>query len=247
MAIGFLAALAHWVWTGRRNGRGFNFCSDLMLWTMVSGVIGARIAYVAANWSDYADEPWRILYFHEGGLVYYGGFIGAVLALAVFAVVKHQRILPFMDFVISALPLGHAFGRLGCFLNGCCHGSVTNLPWAIRYPRDGLPWCHQVNTGLIDRFTPETLPVHPVQIYEALFNLALYVVLLTMYRRNVGNGRVSAAYLLIYPVGRFLFEFLRGDARIQIGFLTMAQVFSLVLFMTGLGVMFYASRIRRPD
>ena len=244
MGAAFLAALAHWTLTGKREGMDFNAASDLMFWTMLSGIIGARLAYVIANRAEYSAEPWRIFKIYEGGLVYYGGFIAAVFAIVVFAVIRKKKLPGFADYVISVLPLGHALGRTGCFLNGCCHGAPTLSSCAVRYPAHSLAWHRQIDVGLIDRFTPKTMPVHPVQLYEAVFNLVLYVLLVYLYRRRLRSGTVLSVYLLLYPAGRFFFEFLRGDERLHIGLFTTAQIFSMALFAAGIvvGAIVYAGR-----
>ncbi len=244
-AAGFLAALWHWRLRGRREGYDFNFCADLMLWTMLGGIVGARIAYVAANWETYRETPLKVFAIYEGGLIYYGGFFGAVLALGAFAWRRRKPLLPFMDFVVSAVPLGHAFGRIGCFLNGCCHGMPTDGILSVRYPVRSMPWWWQVEQGLIDRFDPQALPVYPVQLYEAGFNLALYGLLWVTYRRGRMPGRVMVMYLLVYPVGRFLLEWMRGDPRHHLGYFTTAQLFSMTLFMFGWGLYIHARRSNR--
>ena len=233
MALAFLAGFANWVRLGKRDGRNAQFCSDLLFWVMIAGILGGRIAYVASDWYHYAAEPWRIFFIWEGGLIYYGGFVGAVLAIAAFA---RRRRLPFLnvlDLAIVPLPLSHAIGRLGCFMNGCCFGGVCETGPAVRFPAYSMPWYRQVGLNLIDRATPETLPVHPVQFYEAAVNIAVYLLLLVIYRRHARSGTITAVYLMTYPLGRFVFEFLRGTERIYWFGLPVAQVISLGLITTG--------------
>jgi len=236
MALAFAAALIHWTIIARREGKDVNECSDLMFWMMISGIAGGRLAYVFANWQEYLQEPWRIIKVYEGGLIYYGGFIGATIAGIIFAVVKKKKILDFADFVVTPLPLGHALGRIGCFLNGCCHGSATSCICGVRYPPHSFAWNRQIDLGLIDRFTPKTLPVHPVQLYESFFNIILYLLLIFIYKRRRADGTVIMTYLLLYPTGRFLMEFFRGDERQHIGIFTVAQLFSITLFGIGIGI-----------
>ena len=217
MALGFLMAVAHWRMLGRRTRTDTAFTSDLLVWIMIGSIVGARIAYVLANLTYFSAVPAEIIRVDQGGLVYYGGFAGAGVVLLAFTRLYHRPFWTTVDLVVTALPLGHAFGRIGCFLNGCCGGVVA-------------PAGRLVAFGLTH---------YPVQLYESAFNLALYAFLFWLYldpaRRR--PGRIVSLYLIIYPIGRFLLEFLRGDERIRVGFLgslDAAQIFSLVLVAVGL-------------
>lgn len=216
MAVAFLAGIAHWNWLGRRTGRDASLAGDLAFWLMGGGILGARVAYVLANYRYYLDAPQEIIRIDQGGLIYYGGFIGGTLAFMVFARRRRLPLLELGDFTVTALPLGHAFGRIGCFLNGCCGG--------IPAPDRPLIACG--------------LDHYPVQLYEALFNFALYAFLSWRLAttRTLTRGRIVALYLIAYPLERFLIEFLRGDARLRFGALNAAQELSLILLAIGLGL-----------
>ena len=217
MALSFLAGIVHWRLLGRKEGRDPAFGADLAFWIMISGILGARVAYVLANFSEYAAHPLSIIRIDQGGLVYYGGFLGAGVALLIFARVRREKLSSLMDFVITAIPLAHAIGRIGCFMNGCCYGRPGAEPWCFSIPS-------------VDR-----LARHPVQLYEAAANLALYALLIVVYRRRKIDGHVLATYLLLYPPVRFALEYFRGDERIHplsLG-LNMSQITSLGLFLIG--------------
>lgn len=215
VALGFMACVAHLTISGIREGRPPGFGSDLAFWLMLSGIIGGRVAYVGANLDFYLQNPMDIFRVDQGGLIFYGGFIGAFIAGIVFARIRQLNILALADYAIPVLPLGHAFGRIGCFLNGCCFGGITSLPWSVC--REG-----------INR--------HPVQLYEAAFNFALYVFLAWFYRRRKRNGEILALYCMAYPLARFLLEFLRGDERLGWHGLAVAQIVSLGIFAAGAAI-----------
>lgn len=121
-ALGLLAAILTWQWLDRREDRPPGFAADLGFWLMVSGIVGSRVTYVMANWSYYRSAPLEIIRINQGGLIFYGGLILGATALALWA--RHHR-LPLWhaaDFAIPGLAIGHALGRIGCFLNGCCYG-----------------------------------------------------------------------------------------------------------------------------
>ncbi len=226
MASAFLACMAHWTILGRKEGRGPAFGSDLAVWLMLSGIAGARVAYVLANLGEFSARPWDIIRLDKGGLVFFGGFLAACAAVVIFARSRHERLWPIADFAISAIPLGHALGRIGCFINGCCYGTVCAAPWAIE---------------------SHGAARHPVQLYEAVLNMAIYFVLLIVYFRKIGEGRVFALYLLLYPTVRFMLEFLRGDERIRFHGLSLAQYVCLALFAAGAAAWFLAPGRRKSQ
>lgn len=234
MAFAFLIGFLHWVWLGRRDGRDAQFCSDLLFWVMLAGILGGRAAYVLSEWSYYAADPKRMLFFWEGGLIYYGGFVGAVAAIVIFARTRQASPLQVLDLAMVPLPLAHAIGRLGCLMNGCCFGDLCRHWPAIQFPAHSLPWYRQVELHLIDRTATQALPIHPVQLYEAGANALIYLFLLFLFRRRASAGTVTAMYLILYPISRFLLEFLRGTERQLWGGVPVAQVLSLGL--CGLGV-----------
>lgn len=248
MALAFLAGFANWVYLGKRDRvyRDFNFCADLLFWVIIAGIVGARLISVASDISYYMEYPSRIIRIDKGGITYYGGFMGAGLAILILARKHGENLVSLLDFVVTAVPLAHAFGRVGCFLNGCCHGILFNGAWAVQYPANTLPWETHLQQNLVNNYSPHSLPVHPVQLYEAAFNLLLYVVLFFAFRRRKRNGTVLALYLLIYPVGRFYFETLRGDDNLFMFGLTSSQLMSVILFLIGIVVLVYSMRRSMP-
>jgi len=214
-ATGFLAVVIFWTWLSRREGRSAETASDLALWLMLGGVLGARLAYVISDWEAFSQEPLSIFRLWEGGLIYYGGLFGCVASGILYAKVKKEPMLKLADFIITAVPLGHGFGRLGCHFNACCYGRPTEAFWAIKLP----------STGAM---------VHPTQLLESGFNFLLFVVLVKLYLKNKVPGRITAIYLLTYPVFRFLNEYLRGDHRMTAGLFDMAQSISIGLFVSGI-------------
>lgn len=245
MALAFLGGIGTWTLLGRREGRPAADCADLGFWVMLSGIAGARIAYVAANWSEYAGRPLSILRVDQGGLVFYGGLLGAGAALVALARLRREPLLHLLDFVITAIPLGHVLGRLGCFLNGCCYGAPHAGFPGVSYPVKSPPWWDQLEGGLISPAAPRSVPVHPVQLYEALANLALYAILVAAYPRRRADGRVIGLYLLLYPPVRFGLEFLRGDPRLTRLGLSLAQWASLAIFALGVGIWLHSRRAAR--
>ena len=222
-ALGFLAGISTWVWMARREIRPPGFAADLGFWLMAGGIVGSRLAYVVANWSYYRAAPLEIVRIDQGGLIFYGGLILASIALVVFA--RHQRVPVWhvADFAIPALAIGHALGRVGCFLNGCCYGRPAGDHFCgIAYP----PICEpgRLFAGV---------PLYPVQILESACLLVIWLALLAAYPRRKKDGAVFALYLVLYPPCRFLLEYLRGDERMAWFRIDVAQTTSLALFLAG--------------
>ena len=223
-ALGFLSSILTWLWLGRNETRREGFATDLGFWLMLSGIVGSRIAYVAANWSFYAKSPLDVVRIDQGGLIFYGGLILASCALVGFAMRNRLPVWHLADFAIPGLAIGHALGRIGCFLNGCCYGRPAgNNLFGIAYP----PVCEPGRLF-------EGIALYPVQLVESACLLAIWFALLFAYPRRRKDGSVFALYLLLYPPCRFLLEYLRGDARQSWLALDAAQVVSIGLFLAGL-------------
>jgi phosphatidylglycerol:prolipoprotein diacylglycerol transferase len=178
-------------------------------------------------------EVWR------GGLAYYGGFLFAVVFAWWF--VRRHRLgwWRTADLAAPGIALGLTFGRLGCYLNGCCYGKVTRSPLGVVFPRGGSAWRAQVDAGLI-KGTADALPVHATQIYESLACLAIFAVLYFVIRpRRRAYGQVFAWLLILYAVARSLCEIFRDDDRgVLFGWLSTSQIISLPLLGLGLYLLF---------
>lgn len=243
MALGFLAAMLVMRRLARGTHRGDDYLSRLLVWLMLGGVAGARLAYVVEHWSnEFAGRPGAIFRIDQGGLVFYGGVIGAVAAILLFARRQRESPLAIMDLAAVALPLGHACGRLGCFLNGCCYGKPWDFPLAVRFPAGSLPWREQVLRGRLPPDAPSSLPLVPTQLIELAGNLLLFALLYRLARRQPRAGLVSSVYMLLYAGLRFATEFLRGDARLPVGPFSIGQVASMGLFLLGLALLCHSRR-----
>lgn len=229
---GIFVAAAFWfgTWTAARRAPRAGIQGEAiwdLLWVLiVAGIIGARALYVATYWKrDFARGPWsEILMVHHGGLVFHGGFILATLAGFAYAMWRKLPAWRLLDIFAPSVALGHAIGRLGCFVNGCCYGRRTELPWAIQYPYG---------------YEAHGAGVHPTQIYETLLCVGLYFGLEALFRRRRFDGQVFAVYLLSYAFIRSIVELLRGDYPpdvVQFGVLTPAHWVSAGLFVLGLAL-----------
>ena len=184
-----------------------------------------------------------MLDFRGGGLVFYGGFIGAALAVILYTRIHgKQPLWKIADAIAPSIPLGHALGRLGCLMYGCCFGAVCDLPWGIQFPADS-PAFGVLGQAPVD--ASHSVHVHPAQIYSALLNLALYGGLVWLYRCKRFDGQVFAVYLAGYSVNRFVVEFFRGDYQVEqlwFGWVKPGQQLSLFLLPIGIALIVYMRR-----
>ena len=201
---------------------------DDMLFFGVFGVIlGGRLGYVLFYKPlYYFAHPLEVLALWQGGMSFHGGFLGVLIALALFARRRHKRWLEVTDFVAPLMPLGLAAGRLGNFINGELWGRPATVPWAMVFPQ------------------VDAVPRHPSQLYElGLEGIALFVLLWLYARRRRPVGAVSGLFLIGYGSFRFLVEYAREPddflGVLALGW-TMGQWLSLPMIVAGVGLMLWA-------
>lgn len=193
MAISFVLGIGLAVILNRRNGREDDLIFDVATWIMIGAVVGARLLYVIVEPADYLAQPWRVLFVWEGGLVYYGGLIGASLLTYWYLKKIKAPLWSVADCLAPGLALGQVTGRFGCFFNGCCYG-VEDHVHGVVFP--------SLNDGI---------PHLPVMLYEAAFCLLLANYLFWFWSRKAYDGQVFWSYVMLYAIWRFFIEFLRGD------------------------------------
>jgi phosphatidylglycerol:prolipoprotein diacylglycerol transferase len=200
---------------------------DAALGGLVGGLAGAKLLFVAEH---LGEQPFGELLFARGGLSWYGGLAGGIAAGM--AVIMWRR-LPLVSVIAAATPalaLGHAIGRIGCFLVGDDYGRPSNVPWAVAFPR-GLP-------PTLDR-------VHPTQLYEMVLLLPLAWLLVSARRRGLADRRVIGLYLFGAGLIRFAIEWLRVDVRVALG-MSVAHWASLVAVAVGVWL-WRADRASAPE
>jgi len=175
--------------------------------------------------------------FWAGGLTYYGGFIGA--SVGAFFLLKRDR-FPFWkaaDMAGFTVPLGLAFGRMGCLLAGCCFGVPTDLPWGLSFPPRSPASEAEYKLHLLSSMSLPSLRVHPTQIYESAACLAISAVcMLVVHPRKRYDGQVFLAFVALYAFARFVIEFWRDDDRGGFAHLSTSQLLGIVLVGAALAV-----------
>ncbi|HOX43498.1 MAG TPA: prolipoprotein diacylglyceryl transferase [Myxococcota bacterium] len=203
IALGFAVGIYLGARQARREGLSPDVVLDLSFWVLIASMIGSRVLFIIVNLDDYTADPWLVLKVWQGGLVFYGGFIGAVLASLWFCRRKGVSFLRIADIVIPSVAIGHAFGRLGCFSAGCCHGYPTGS--------ESFGAIFTATGTVVAKSNMLGIPLHPTQLYESVGELLIFFALLLIRTRKRFHGQVLISYLILYPILRSVGEMFRGD------------------------------------
>jgi phosphatidylglycerol:prolipoprotein diacylglycerol transferase len=222
-----------------RKGQDPEHAWDLAGYAAIFGILGAKIYYMILHWPETAADPWHAT-LSRSGLVWYGGFILAAMAV-LFRI--HRLKLPVLtlaDAVAPALALGYAVGRIGCFLVGDDYGAPTKLPWGVAFP-DGAPPSTAGNLRAFGVHVPASVPdgmvmtVHPTQLYETGLSLAIFFLLWKLRHRFATPGAIWFVWLALAGVERFVVEIFRAKDDRLLGAFSVAQLISVLVVLTGVG------------
>ncbi len=223
------------LWAVRGVKKGANLSYDTVITAALvglpSGVIFARLLHVIDAWEYYSQHLGEII--GGGGLTAYGGVLGAALGIWIYSRFSRFEFGYFADMVAPGIILSQAVGRVGCLLNGCCYGLETHLPWGIVYIHP-------------ESFCPLGVAVHPTQVYEILWNLAVFAVLLKLRGRFKPDGSLFLIYLSLYSVWRFGADFLREGEVFLFG-LHQAQVIAIIVLLIAIPLLALRTRMIRED
>ena len=223
LLLGFAAGIIYLSRVGPPRGLSVPMTIDMALLILVMSIIGARLVFVLLLFDEYARQPGMVLDVWRGGLSFHGGVLGGVAAAMLFCRWRRVRFDVLADLATPAVALGYAFTRIGCFLNGCCHGHATSLPWGIVFPENAA------------RFP---MPVHPTQLYAAAGSLVIFVLLVKLWPHMHRPGQLFPAYLMLYSGLRFGCEETRRAATAELlpflPALTIGQFACIIIALVGL-------------
>lgn len=224
IAIGLLMGMFLFQYLAKKRELNLDHIWTMILITVPVAVVGARLYYVIFNWAFYSANPGKIIAIWNGGLAIHGAIL--LGALSIFLCCRYYK----MDFwdvtdcIVPPLALGQAIGRWGNFFNQEAYGYETTVPWAIEI--DG------------------TLH-HPTFLYESLWDLAIFIALIILFKRTKRTGMIFLLYLMSYSVGRCIIEGFRTDS-LMLGSLRQAQVISIVLFLLAAAAFVYRYAKAQP-
>ncbi len=225
LAIAFLAGLYVVSRQAKRAGLDPGRVTDMAVWVLIAGLVGAKLLLLAVDWRFYTQNPRQLLGIFQSGGVFYGGLVAGILVAWFYA--RRYRLPGWKtaDVLAPGVVLGQAIGRLGCFSAGCCWGKPSHLPWAVTFT--DLNAARQVGT-------PMDIPLHPSQLYESFAAFLIFFFLVWLARRQSFQGQVALAYVTLYSIVRFSLEFLRGDVERGLWFgrtLSTSQIVAILLLV----------------
>lgn len=252
IGIGFIVALLVGEYRAKKKGLNQESVIDMAIIAILCGFLGAKLLYVIVNLQEFIEAPGSVL--GRAGFVVYGGIIAGVLCCLLYCHIKKLSFLQYFDLIIPEVAIAQGFGRIGCFLAGCCYGRHTDSAFGVIFPEGSL--------------APAGVKLIPTQLISAagdiLFAVILIVISDVVFKNVVyGNSRndaessektasrskkfgyvagdIGCLYLWMYGVGRFLIEFLRDDYRGAVGALSTSQFISLFIVLGGI-VLFVFNR-----
>jgi len=217
IAIGVVVALLVGDFRAKKKGLDGDLIYGLTLTTVVLGFLAARILYIITEWQEFVQDP--MSYVTGTGFVVFGGIMGGALTIWGYCKWKKMDFLAYLDLMIPSVALAQGFGRIGCFLAGCCYGKETDSCIGITFTNSD--------------FAPNNVKLLPSQLIMSAGDFLIAVILLIYAKKDCSKGKVSALYLMIYSVGRFFVEFTRNDDRGFVGALSTSQFIGIFIFIVG--------------
>ena len=218
IALGLLAGYGLALKTAERLQCDKKHLDGILFTILISGFLSSKILYLLTNISEVIENPAFIMESLGGGWVVYGGILGGMFGGWLYAKKHNLSFLKYFDWGMPSFALGQAFGRIGCFMAGCCYGAETTSHFAVVFPPNSL--------------APAGIPLIPTQLMSSAFDFVLCFILLWIVRNKKWDGQVGCAYLILYSLGRFVIEFFRGDLiRGSIGIFSTSQFISIFVFI----------------
>lgn len=215
IALGFLVCVIMGMYRAKRHKLDPEVVLDVALIGIVAGMIGAKLLYVIVEFKDFMKDPLAVI--GSEGFVVYGGIILGVLAPMLYCRKKKVDFLEYFDLAVPSISLAQGFGRIGCFLAGCCYGRQTDAWFGVIFPAGSL--------------APAGVKLIPTQLISSAGDFLITIILILCYKRLKYKGNVGALYMLLYGVGRFLVEFFRSDDRGAVGILSTSQLISIAIII----------------
>ena len=219
IAIGILVAYVTAEYRAKKHGLDPDKIFYLVIWAVVGGFAGAKVLYFLTRLKDIMENP-RVLLDLADGFVVYGGIIGGIYSAMAYCRIKKMPFLKYFDLVMPSVALAQGFGRIGCFLAGCCYGRETDSALGIVFHNSS--------------YAPNDVKLLPTQLISSGLDFLLCAVLILLDRKKKGDGQIAGAYLVLYSIGRFILEFYRGDLiRGNVGALTTSQFIAIFVALAG--------------
>ncbi|MCR8660239.1 prolipoprotein diacylglyceryl transferase [Paenibacillus endoradicis] len=222
IALGIVVAYSATLYWAKRLHLQSDHIASLIIWCLVGGILGAKLLYWTTQVKSILQDPMILLNFTDGFVVY-GGIIGGILAGYLYCRKSNLNFMQCFDLIIPSVALAQGFGRIGCFLAGCCYGQETTSWFGVVFPASS--------------FAPSGVALVPTQLISSVLDFLLFLILVFFAKKKKAHGQVAALYLLLYSSGRFVLEFYRGDIiRGNVGMLSTSQFIAIILIIISIGM-----------
>ncbi len=228
IGIGIITAVIILNSKAKKRGYNENSIFNMIILTVLSGILGGKLLFIITNLSEFIKNPISVITDFGYGFVVYGAIISGMLAIILYSRIKKWDSLEVFDLVVPGLAIAQGFGRIGCFLAGCCYGAETTGALYVVFPENSLAVPH--------------VHLYPTQIYSSIFDFALGIFLIMYSRKKRESGKTFSLYLICYSIGRFFVEFLRNDSRGSVGILSTSQFISIFILILGAVIFIYSTK-----
>ena len=211
LGLGFILCVIMCGYRAKKYNLSPDAILDIALWGITTGLLGAKLLFVIVEFPAFMEDPLSVL--GSAGFVVYGGIIAGVSSAIIYCRVKKFEFLRYFDLAAPGIALAQGFGRIGCFLAGCCYGRETDSWCGVVFPVGGQ--------------APAGVKLLPTQLFSSAGDFIIMAVLIFYHKRSKRAGDVGALYMLLYGVGRFIIEFFRSDERGAVGAISTSQCISI--------------------
>lgn len=225
IAVGLLLALMVASIRAKKRGMNDDICYGITFVAAICGFLGAKLMYCFVEWDKFIADPASFL--SSSGFVVYGGITGGILSVLIYTKIRKVSFLDYLELCTPSVAIAQGFGRIGCFLAGCCYGKPTDAWYGIAFKNSD--------------FAPNGVKLIPAQLVSAGADFLNMAVLLFIAKHTKKRGTVLSCYIIFYSVGRFFIEMLRSDERGTVGAFSTSQFYGIFSLAVGLAIFIWAN------
>lgn len=233
IAIGLLACLYMATSRAKKVGLDPDCCYGILFSGVIVGFIGAKLLFILVEWDEFIKDP--VSFISTSGFVVYGGLTAGILAGYVYLKFKKQSFVSYFDLVVPSIAIAQGFGRIGCFMAGCCYGRKTESFLGVTFHNS--------------LYAPNNVKLLPTQLFSAAGDFIIMGILLFLDKKIKKKGMLAGIYIVLYSLGRFGIEFLRSDERGNVGKLSTSQFFGIFALVAGIVIIIVSNKLNvaRPS
>lgn len=227
--IALIAALILACFRAKKRGLNDDICYGILFSGVIVGYLCSKLTFVIVEWDSFIKDPKMFL--SSSGFVVIGGLVGGVLGAWAYCSIKKVKFIDYFDLCAPSIAIAQGFGRIGCFMAGCCYGRETTSKFGVVFPHGS--------------YAPAGVKLIPTQLISSGLDFLNMAFLLLLAKKAKKKGVVSATYIITYSIGRFLLEYLRNDPRGAVGILSTSQFFSIITLSAGIIYLLIALKVQK--